>query len=46
MGIWEDPKIIEKTFKDKNDNLINKKVELLTWEKLDFVDEIKKTFKI
>ena len=42
----KNPKIIEKTFKDKNDNLINKKVELYTWEKLDFVDEIKKTFKI
>ena len=40
------PKIIKKVFNDKNGNLIKKEVELYPWEKLDFVEEIKNTFKI
>ncbi len=35
-----------KTFTDMNGKTIEKKVELFTWEKLDYVDTLKKEFKI
>lgn len=37
--------VIEKTFKSPDGKTIKKKVELFTWEKLDYVDKIKKAFK-
>ncbi len=40
------PSIVNKTFSDINGNIINKKVELFSWEKLDFIEIIKKEFKI
>jgi S-adenosylmethionine synthetase len=36
--------IVTKTFKTSEGKTIQKKVELFTWEKLDFVDKIKKEF--
>ena len=39
-----EPKVILKTFISPNGDNINLKVELFTWEKLDYVDEIKKEF--
>ena len=44
-----EPKVIKKTFQRPNNGLIEKKeleVELFTWEKLDYVDRIKKEFGI
>tara|TARA_X000000368_G_scaffold302089_1_gene240742 strand:+ start:7479 stop:8729 length:1251 start_codon:yes stop_codon:yes gene_type:complete len=38
--------IINKKFIDKSGNSIEKKVELFTWEKLDFVKQIKNNFNI
>jgi S-adenosylmethionine synthetase len=38
------PKTVTKQFIDGNGNRFEKTVELFTWEKLDFVEEIKKTF--
>ena len=35
-----------KNFSDKSGNIIKKKVELFTWEKLDYVQEIKDKFKL
>jgi S-adenosylmethionine synthetase len=40
------PEIIEKTFVSPEGKVIRKKVELFTWEKLDYVDKIKKAFGI
>ena len=40
------PIIVSKKFIDANGKKYKKKVELFTWEKLDFVDELKKQFKI
>jgi len=40
------PMTINKKFTDKNGQSIEKKVELFTWEKLDYVEKIKKTFNI
>tara|TARA_Y200000002_G_scaffold382842_1_gene401620 strand:- start:1699 stop:2949 length:1251 start_codon:yes stop_codon:yes gene_type:complete len=40
------PVIKTKTFTDINGKTIEKKVELFTWEKLDYVDILKKEFKI
>ena len=37
---------VNKTFSDINGNIVNKKVELFSWEKLDFTDILKKEFKI
>ncbi len=37
-------KVIEKTFKSPDGKVIKKKVELFTWEKLDFVPKVKKAF--
>src|SRR5882672_5959086 len=38
------PEIIEKTFSSPDGKTIKKKVELFTWEKLDYVDKVKKAF--
>ena len=40
------PIIVSKKFIDASGKKYKKKVELFTWEKLDFVDELKKQFKI
>jgi S-adenosylmethionine synthetase len=37
---------VTKTFKVPNGKPITKKVELFTWEKLDYVDKVKKAFKM
>ena len=39
-------KIIEKEFVSQDGNILNLQVELFTWEKLDFVEKIKKHLKI
>jgi S-adenosylmethionine synthetase len=36
--------IVEKTFSSPDGKTIKKKVELFTWEKLDYVDKVKKAF--
>lgn len=38
--------IVEKTFVSPEGKKVTKKVELFTWEKLDYVDKIKKQFKL
>jgi len=38
--------IVEKSFKTPEGKIIKKKVELFTWEKLDYVDKVKKAFKL
>src|ERR1043166_8751461 len=38
------PEIVEKTFKSPDGKVVKKKVELFTWEKLDYVDKVKKAF--
>jgi S-adenosylmethionine synthetase len=38
------PEIIEKTFSSPDGKQIKKKVELFTWEKLDYVPKVKKAF--
>jgi S-adenosylmethionine synthetase len=38
--------VVEKTFVGANGNVVKKKVELFTWEKLDFVPKVKKAFGI
>ena len=40
------PQFINKTFKSQYLGKIVKEVELFTWEKLDFISKIKKTFKL
>lgn len=40
------PQIVEKSFEMKNGEVITCQVELFTWEKLDYIDEIKKAFGI
>ncbi|MBK78702.1 MAG: methionine adenosyltransferase [Flavobacteriaceae bacterium] len=40
------PQIINKTFHSEHSGKIVKEVELFTWEKLDFISKIKKTFKL
>ena len=37
---------VEKTFSSPDGKVIKKKVELFTWEKLDYVGKIKKAFGI
>lgn len=39
------PKVVKKVFTSHYWPTIEKEVELFTWEKLDYVDEIKKVFK-
>jgi S-adenosylmethionine synthetase len=36
--------IVEKTFKSPDGKVVKKKVELFTWEKLDYVSKVKKSF--
>lgn len=38
--------VVEKTFKDPYGKVFTKKVELFTWEKLDYVPKVKKAFKL
>jgi len=40
------PQIVEKTFKSNDGKVLKKKVELFTWEKLDYVDKVRKAFGI
>jgi S-adenosylmethionine synthetase len=40
------PEIVEKTFSSPDGKTITRKVELFTWEKLDYVDKVKKAFNI
>jgi S-adenosylmethionine synthetase len=40
------PQIVKKTFASPEGKTITKEVELFTWEKLDYVDKIKKAFKL
>ena len=37
---------ISKTFEQPNGNTVTMEVELFTWEKLDFVDKVKKAFRL
>ena len=39
-------KIIKKSFKNLNGDVIEKEVELFTWEKLDYVEKIKNHFNL
>ena len=38
------PKVVEKKFVSPDGKVVKKKVELFTWEKLDYVGKIKKAF--
>src|SRR6201995_5771791 len=38
--------VVEKTFKTPDGKIIKKKVELFTWEKLDYVPKVKKAFNL
>ena len=38
------PEIVEKSFKSPDGKVVKKKVELFTWEKLDYVSKVKKAF--
>lgn len=40
------PQVVKKTFSTPEGKTITKEVELFTWEKLDYVDKIKKAFKL
>ncbi|HEY0680293.1 MAG TPA: methionine adenosyltransferase [Chitinophagaceae bacterium] len=40
------PQIVKKTFSTPEGKTVTKEVELFTWEKLDFVDKVKKAFSI
>ena len=40
------PEIVSKTFKSPSGELKKLKVELFTWEKLDYVEKIKEKFKL
>ncbi len=40
------PSIVEKTFTSPDGKTITRTVELFTWEKLDYVDKVKKAFKL
>ena len=40
------PEIVKKSFSNINGKKITKEVELFTWEKLDYVEKIKKLFKL
>ncbi len=41
-----EPKIVEKTFVSPDGKKVTKKVELFTWEKLDYVNKVKKAFSL
>ncbi|MGB2116971.1 MAG: methionine adenosyltransferase, partial [Flavobacteriaceae bacterium] len=38
--------IVKKTFEQPNGKSVTHEVELFTWEKLDYIDKIKKAFKL
>ncbi|HEX4875499.1 MAG TPA: methionine adenosyltransferase domain-containing protein, partial [Chitinophagaceae bacterium] len=38
------PQVVEKTFVSPDRKVVKKKVELFTWEKLDYVNKVKKAF--
>jgi S-adenosylmethionine synthetase len=38
------PEVVEKTFTSPDGKKVTKKVELFTWEKLDYVGKVKKAF--
>jgi S-adenosylmethionine synthetase len=40
------PEIVEKSFKSPDGKIVKRKVELFTWEKLDYVEKVKKAFKL
>jgi len=40
------PEVVEKTFVSPDGKIARKKVELFTWEKLDYVPKVKKAFGI
>ncbi len=40
------PEIVEKEFRSPEGKVVKKKVELFTWEKLDYVSKVKKAFNI
>lgn len=40
------PEIVEKTFTSPDGKVVKRKVELFTWEKLDYVNKVKKAFGI
>lgn len=40
------PKLVEKTFVSPGGKIVKKKVELFTWEKLDYVNKVKKAFNL
>ena len=42
----KEPKVVKKEFFDKNGNKLEKEVELYTWEKLDYVNNLKLEFNI
>jgi S-adenosylmethionine synthetase len=39
-----DPEVIKKTFRSPDGQVVEKEVELFTWEKLDYVDRVKAAF--
>jgi S-adenosylmethionine synthetase len=41
-----EPQVVEKIFNEGKKNQVKMKVELFPWEKLDYVDQIKKAFKL
>lgn len=42
-----EPQVVKKTFKSRYDNeVIEKEVELFTWEKLDYLDKVKQAFNL
>ncbi len=40
----KEPQVVEKSFKSPDGKVVNRKVELFTWEKLDYVAKVKKAF--
>jgi S-adenosylmethionine synthetase len=40
------PAVVEKVFNGPNGEQIKRKVELFTWEKLDYVSKVKKAFRL
>ncbi|WP_103072464.1 methionine adenosyltransferase [Aquimarina sediminis] len=42
----KDPKVITKVFESPYSGRVEKEVELFTWEKLDYVDAVKKAFQV
>jgi len=41
-----EPKVVKKIFSSRYTDTIEKEVELFTWEKLDYVDKIRKEFSL